>query len=157
MIERAAVVDTDVHQGNGTARIFQDDASVYTFSMHQENNYPIKERSDWDIGLPDGIGDADYLDLLGDAVPRILDSHQPGLVVMVAGADPYREDQLGGLGLSVDGLQARDQTVVEACARRGIPVVGLTAGGYARRLDDTIMIHVNTTRALQTWSTSSRS
>ena len=156
-IERAAVIDTDVHQGNGTARIFQDDASVYTFSMHQENNYPIKERSDWDIGLPDGIEDAGYLDLLGAAVPRILDAQRPGLVVMVAGADPYREDQLGGLCLSVDGLLARDQTVVEACARRGIPVVGLTAGGYARRLDDTVTIHANTTRALRTWPTFSRS
>ena len=150
-LERAAVIDTDVHQGNGTARIFQDDASVYTFSMHQENNYPIKERSDWDIGLPDRVEDDAYLELLRDALPRILDTHRPQLVMMVAGADPYCEDQLGGLNLSLDGLQARDQSVVDACAQRGIPVVGLTAGGYAQRIEDTVTIHVNTTRALQTW------
>ncbi len=151
-IERAAVIDTDVHQGNGTACIFLDDPSVYTFSMHQENNYPIKERSDWDIGLPDGVEDEAYLTLLRDAIPAILERHKPQLVLMVAGADPYREDQLGGLSLSLDGLYTRDQTVVDACAERGIPVVGLTAGGYARQIEDTVTIHVNTTRALRAWS-----
>lgn len=150
-IERAAVIDTDVHQGNGTARIFQDDASVHTFSIHQENNYPVKERSDWDIGLPDGVEDEAYLALLADAVPRILEEQRPDLVLMVAGADPYRDDQLGGLLLSLDGLRARDRIVVTACAGRGIPVVGMTAGGYARNLDDTVQIHVNTTRELLAW------
>ncbi len=143
-IARAAVIDTDVHQGNGTARIFRGDKSVFTFSIHQENNYPIKERSDLDIGLDDGTGDEEYLALLGDAVPRILDDHRPDLVVMAAGADPYREDQLGGLSLTIEGLRRRDRLVVAHCARRGIPIAGTLAGGYARRVEDTVTIHVNT-------------
>jgi acetoin utilization deacetylase AcuC-like enzyme len=145
-LERAAVIDTDVHQGNGTARIFQGDDSVYTFSIHQENNYPIKETSDWDIGLDDGCPDAEYLAYLGGAVPRILDAAQPELVVMVAGADPYRDDMLGGLALSLDGLRRRDRLVVEACAARRIPIVGVLAGGYARNVSDTVTIHANTAR-----------
>ncbi len=151
-IERAAVIDTDLHQGNGTARIFQGDPSVFTFSMHQENNYPPKERSDWDIGLPDGVGDAVYLELLARALPQILGAHRPDLVLMVAGADPYAEDQLGGLRLSLDGLRQRDSLVVRACAARGIPIVGLTAGGYARNLDDTVRIHANTAHEVLAWS-----
>lgn len=150
-IERAAVIDTDVHQGNGTARIFQDDASVFTFSIHQENNYPVKERSDWDIGLEDGVEDEEYLTRLGEAVPRILDRHRPDLVLMVAGADPYREDQLGGLGLSLEGLRHRDRLVVTWCAERGIPVAAMTAGGYARRIEDTVTIHANTAREVLAW------
>jgi acetoin utilization deacetylase AcuC-like enzyme len=151
-IARAAVIDTDVHQGNGTAVVFQDDPTVFTFSIHQEHNYPLKERSDWDIGLEDGTGDADYLAHLEQAVPQILETHAPELVLMVAGADPYCEDQLGGLGLTLDGLARRDRLVVDACAARGIPVVGLMAGGYARRLEDTIEVHANTTRAVLAWS-----
>ena len=151
-IARAAVIDTDVHQGNGTAVVFQDDPEVYTFSIHQEHNYPLKERSDWDIGLEDGTGDAEYLAHLEEAVPRILETHAPELVLMVAGADPYREDQLGGLGLTLEGLARRDRLVVDACAARGIPVVGLMAGGYARRLEDTLEVHANTTRAVLAWS-----
>jgi acetoin utilization deacetylase AcuC-like enzyme len=150
-IGRAAVIDTDVHQGNGTARIFQDDASVFTFSIHQENNYPIKERSDLDIGLDDDLGDVEYLARLAGAVPQILSRTRPDLVVMVAGADPYREDQLGGLALTLAGLEQRDRLVVEACAVRGVPVVGVLAGGYARRLEDTVAIHAATTRAVLAW------
>jgi len=143
-IERAVVIDTDVHQGNGTARIFQGDASVFTFSIHQENNYPLKEQSDWDIGLADDAGDAEYLARLSDAVPRILDAERPDLVIMVAGADPYGEDLLGGLALSLDGLRHRDALAVAACAARGIPIAGVLAGGYARRVEDTIAIHTAT-------------
>jgi len=153
-IARAAVIDTDLHQGNGTARIFRGDPSVFTFSMHQEHNYPIKEPSDWDIGLPDGIGDAVYLELLARSLPPILDAHRPDLVLMVAGADPYAEDQLGGLRLSLDGLRERDRLVVLACAARGIPVVGLCAGGYARDLDDTVRIHANTALEVLAWKNS---
>jgi acetoin utilization deacetylase AcuC-like enzyme len=147
-IERAAVVDTDVHQGNGTARIFQDDARVFTFSIHQENNYPVKETSDWDIGLENGVGDAEYLEHLGAAVPRLLDRSRPQIVFMVAGADPYREDQLGGLALTRDGLRRRDELVVSECARRGIAVAGVLAGGYARHPGDTVAIHAATARAV---------
>lgn len=150
-IQRAAVIDTDLHQGNGTARIFMEDASVFTFSMHQENNYPIKEKSDWDIGLPDGTEDGAYLELLARAVPLLLERQRPDLVMMVAGADPYREDQLGGLGLTLEGMQLRDALVVMECAARRIPLVGLTAGGYARNLQDTVTIHANTTREVLRW------
>jgi acetoin utilization deacetylase AcuC-like enzyme len=140
-----------VHQGNGTARIFQDDPAVFTFSIHQENNYPIKEHSDLDIGLPDGADDTAYLAALEPAVHRVLQAQEPDLVLMVAGADPYREDLLGGLDLSLDGLRRRDALVVRACAERGVPVVGLTAGGYARALADTVTIHCNTTREILAW------
>jgi acetoin utilization deacetylase AcuC-like enzyme len=150
-IQRAAVIDTDVHQGNGTARIFQGDASAFTFSIHQENNYPIKEHSDWDIGLDDGTEDEAYLAHLRAAVPEILARVTPDLVVMVAGADPYREDQLGGLALSQDGLRARDRLVVHACAARGVPLVGVLAGGYALRVEDTVAIHAATTREVLAW------
>lgn len=150
-IQRAAVIDTDVHQGNGTARIFQDDARVFTFSIHQENNYPIKERSDLDLGLDDGTGDEEYLMLLEDAVPRVLERSAAQLVFMVAGADPYREDLLGGLGMTQEGLRRRDRLVVAECARRGVPVVGVLAGGYALRLEDTIAIQAHTTREVLAW------
>lgn len=150
-LERVAILDTDLHQGNGSARIFQDDPRVFTFSIHQENNYPLKERSDLDIGLRDGVSDEEYLQRLKQAVPGILDEHAPELVMMVAGADPYREDLLGGLALSLAGLRKRDAWIVGACAERGIPVVGMTAGGYARELEDTARIHANTCREVLDW------
>jgi len=151
LLQRAAVIDTDLHQGNGTARIFQGDPSVFTFSMHQQNNYPVKETSDWDVGLPDGIEDEAYLEQLARAVPRILATQRPQLVMMVAGADPYEEDLLGGLRLSLEGLRRRDALVVQACAAQEIPIVGLTAGGYARNLQDTVTIHAQTTGELLAW------
>jgi acetoin utilization deacetylase AcuC-like enzyme len=143
-IQRAAVIDTDVHQGNGTARIFQGDATVFTFSIHQENNYPVKEQSDWDVGLDDGTGDTEYLAILAEAVPEVLRRAEPDLVLMVAGADPYREDLLGGLALSIEGMQRRDRLVSAECSSLGIPLVGVLAGGYARHVRDTITIHTNT-------------
>jgi len=145
-IKRAAVIDCDLHQGNGTARIFQDDQSVFTFSIHQENLYPIKERSDWDIGLLDFTGDEVYLNHLREAVPKIYDSHQPELVLYVAGADPYQDDQLGLLQLTKEGLKERDEIVIDEGYKRDIPIAVVLAGGYARKVSDTVAIHTNTAK-----------
>ncbi len=145
-IRRAAVVDVDVHQGNGTAHIFAGDPSVFTLSLHQEANYPVpKPPSDLDVGLPDAIEDAAYLERLDLALERVWGS-APELVLLQAGADPYREDQLGGLALTVDGLERRDQRVIDGCAARDIPLVVTLGGGYARREDDTVEIHTRTAR-----------
>lgn len=144
-IRTAMTVDTDVHHGNGTAAIFANDASVFTLSIHQENNYPVpKPPSDQDIGLEDGTGDAEYLDALEKGLIHSLKTMTPDLIFYVGGADPYREDQLGGLALTLEGLQKRDQLVFEHARRRGIPVASTMAGGYARRVADTVRIHVNT-------------
>jgi acetoin utilization deacetylase AcuC-like enzyme len=143
-IARAAVVDCDVHHGNGTAMIFDRDPSVFTFSIHQQHNYPaFKPRGSLDIGLDDGAGDDRYLAALAEAMPRVLASG-PHLVFYLAGADPYGEDQLGGLRLSLDGLRRRDRAVLEACHSAGVPVVITLAGGYARRVEDTVAIHAAT-------------
>ncbi len=144
-IRTAMTVDTDVHHGNGTAAIFANDASVYTLSIHQENNYPMpKPPSDLDIGLKDGTRDAEYLDALEEGLIHSLKTMTPDLIFYVGGADPYREDQLGGLALTMEGLQKRDRLVFEHARRRGIPVASTMAGGYARRVVDTVRIHVNT-------------
>jgi len=144
-IRTAMTVDTDVHHGNGTAAIFANDASVYTLSIHQENNYPMpKPPSDLDIGLEDGTRDEEYLDALEEGLIHSLKTMTPDLIFYVGGADPYREDQLGGLALTMEGLQKRDRLVFEHARRRGIPVASTMAGGYARRLVDTVRIHVNT-------------
>ena len=146
LVRRAAVVDCDVHQGNGTAAIFHDDATVFTLSLHQERNYPVpKVPGDLDVGLEDGITDEAYLARLAAALERAW-AHAPDLVLYQAGADPYREDQLGGLGLSLEGLAARDRLVLEGCARRGIPAAVTLGGGYARRLEDTLEAHLATCR-----------
>jgi acetoin utilization deacetylase AcuC-like enzyme len=143
---RAAIVDCDVHQGNGTARAFRGDDTVFTFSLHQQRNYPTpKEPGDLDVGLDDGTGDAEYLERLEQALERVWES-APELVIYQAGADPYREDQLGGLALTIEGLAARDLMVLEGGARRGVPVAVTLGGGYARRLDDTVQIHLATCR-----------
>ena len=148
-IERAAVVDLDVHQGNGTAAIFADDPAVFTFSMHQEENYPaLKPPSDLDVGLPNRTGDDEYLALLERHLPRVLDGHAPQLVLYLAGADPYRDDQLGGLSLTIDGLGRRDRMVLEAAREREIAVAVVLAGGYAWQLQDTVSIHAATIEEL---------
>jgi acetoin utilization deacetylase AcuC-like enzyme len=147
-IRKAAVVDCDVHQGNGTARIFRGDQSVFTFSIHQENNYPPKEQSDLDVGLLDGATDDEYMAALGRVIPARLDAFGPDLVLYVAGADPYREDLLGGLGLTKEGLARRDDLVIGYCAARSIPIASVLAGGYARNTDDTVEIHVATCRKM---------
>jgi acetoin utilization deacetylase AcuC-like enzyme len=148
-ITRAAIVDLDVHQGNGTARIFADDPEVFAFSMHAERNYPFrKERSRLDVELPDGAEDLDYLGLLARHLEPVLDEARPELVVYVAGADPYRHDRLGRLALSMDGLARRDALVFDACRRRGLPVAVVLGGGYAADLSDVVTIHANTVAAL---------
>jgi acetoin utilization deacetylase AcuC-like enzyme len=144
LIKCAAVIDCDLHQGNGTAKIFQDDNSVYTFSVHQEHLYPIKEESDWDIGLNDGTADAEYLNKLKNAVDKILITHKPELVVYVAGADPYQLDQLGALRLTKEGLKKRDEVVIKKCEEKKIPLTITFAGGYAYDVKDTVDIHFNT-------------
>lgn len=145
-VKRAAVIDCDLHQGNGTAHIFLNDPSVFTFSIHQENNYPAKQQSDLDIGLEDFAGDDEYLAALEEAVPRIYDEHNPDLIVYLAGADPYFNDQLGSLRLTMHGLEHRDEIVLREAAKRKIPFVTATAGGYARHVNETVNIHVQTIR-----------
>lgn len=147
-IDRALLVDLDVHQGNGSAAIFAEVPSVFTFSMHQLNNYPAaKPESDLDIGLPDGASNELYLTTLQHHLPEVLDAHRPELVVYLAGADPYREDRLGGLGLTVAGLEQRDRFVFAEARRRQMPVAVVLAGGYARDTEDTVKIHLGTVRA----------
>ena len=143
-IERAAVIDLDVHHGNGTAFIFENDPRVFTFSMHQQHNYPaFKPRGSLDIGLDDGAGDEDYLARLEAALPRVM-AHAPQIAFYLAGADPYEDDQLGGLALTKAGLRTRDRLVTKACAEHSVPLVVLLAGGYARNLQDTVDIHYAT-------------
>ena len=145
LIPRAMVIDTDVHHGNGTAAIFAADPSVFTLSIHQQNNYPaVKPPSDLDLPLADGVGDEEYLAILAPAVERALATFPVDIVFYVAGADPYYDDQLGGLDLSLAGLLARDEAVFAAAMRRRLPVVVTLAGGYARRVEDTVTIHTNT-------------
>lgn len=149
-ITRAAIIDLDVHQGNGTARIFAGDPDVYTFSMHGARNYPWrKERSRLDVELPDATGDDAYLGLLAAHLPRVLFESRPELVVYIAGADPYLGDRLGRLSLSIGGLARRDALVFDACRRNGLPVAMVLGGGYAGNLEDVVAIHGNTVAALR--------
>jgi len=171
-IERAMTIDCDVHHGNGTAAIFAAPAGraaplpsvspatgrhnsrvdfgpgmgdVFTISLHQQNNYPaVKPPSSIDVNLPDGIGDEEYLHWLDNALSSGLRQFKPDLICYIAGADPYREDQLGGLALSIQGLKKRDEMVFKVARTRGIPIMVTYAGGYARRVDDTVAIHCNT-------------
>lgn len=144
-VSRVMVVDLDVHQGNGTAAIFADDPRVFTISVHQERNYPAnKPPSDLDVGLDDRAGDAVYLTALDDHLPDAVERFQPELAFYLAGADPYREDQLGGLCLSLEGLRRRDAFVFEMMRSRGVAVAVTLAGGYAMREADTVAIHVAT-------------
>ena len=144
-IDRALVADVDVHQGNGTAAIFAGDPSVATFSIHQQHLYPaVKPQSTVDVGLDIGTDDETYLGLLEERLMPLIDEHRPDLLFYVAGADPYAQDQLGSLGLTVGGLRRRDALVAAACRERGIAVAVVLAGGYARRVDDTVTIHLAT-------------
>jgi acetoin utilization deacetylase AcuC-like enzyme len=176
-IRRAMTVDCDVHQGNGTASIFARRASgnpdilpsrsastvgarasatiiesaaddVFTISLHQENNYPLrKPPSSIDVNLPDGTGDSEYLAWLDNALSSGLRQFEPELICYIAGADPYKEDQLGGLNLSMEGLRRRDELVFRAARARNVPLMVTFAGGYARRMQDTVSIHRNTIAA----------
>ena len=175
-IRTAMTVDCDVHHGNGTAAIFAGvrvpsdplpsagsatlaparsakirnahAGDVFTISLHQEHNYPAwKPPSSIDVDLPDGIGDADYLAWLDNALSSGLRQFEPDLMCYIAGADPYKEDQLGGLSLTIEGLKKRDELVFRVARARDIPVMVTFAGGYARRVDDTVTIHCNTVMA----------
>ncbi|MBF5043627.1 histone deacetylase [Aggregicoccus sp. 17bor-14] len=144
-LERAVVVDLDVHQGNGTAAVFEGDARVFTFSMHGEHNFPFrKQRSSRDVGLPDGTGDADYLEALARHLPEVLEAAGAELLFYQAGVDALAEDALGRLSLSHAGLRERDRSVLEAAWHRGLPVVLTLGGGYAKPLDATLEAHVGT-------------
>ena len=144
-ITRAVVIDLDVHQGNGTARIFADDPDVLTFSMHGAKNYPFhRERSTLDVELPDGCDDAGYLAALDRHLEAVLDESRAELAIYLAGADPYRHDRFGRLGLGLEGLRRRDRRVFRACRRRALPVVLTLAGGYARKVEDIVEIHCAT-------------
>ena len=147
LIKRAAIIDCDVHQGNGTATIFEEDESVFTFSMHGAKNYPLfKARSTLDVGLPDGTSDEAYLDTLKEHLPRVF-AHAPDIIFYLGGADPYYGDKLGRLALTIAGLRARDELVLAECRARGIPVATVLSGGYAAEISDTVEIHCNTIRA----------
>ncbi len=149
LVKRVLIIDCDVHQGNGTAFIFRDDSSVFTFSMHGAKNYPLfKEASDLDIELQDGTGDEEYLSVLSEALQRI-GVHEPDLIYYLGGADPYEKDKLGRLGLTKNGLKARDTAVLEFARARNIPVVTVMSGGYAADINDTVDIHCNTIRAVK--------
>jgi len=147
LIRRAAVVDLDVHQGNGTAFIFREDEDVFTFSMHGAKNYPLfKLRSSLDVELGDGTTDDEYLDALARNLPRVF-AHRPDIVFYLGGADPFVGDRLGRLALTVAGLRARDRVVLRECRARGFPVATVMSGGYAEDINDTVEIHCNTIRA----------
>ena len=151
---RIAIVDLDVHQGNGTAAIFAGDSSVFTFSMHGAQNFPFrKEVSDLDVALSDGTQDDEYLMLLQANLPGVLSGHQPDFVFYLAGADPYEGDRLGRLKLTIDGLRQRDEIVIGACRRAGLPLAISMSGGYAPDIDAIVTIHANTIRtaALHSW------
>lgn len=148
LARRVAILDCDVHQGNGTAAILAENPTVFTFSIHGARNFPFrKEASDLDIELPDGCGDAAYLNALERGVCHALSAAQPDLVIYLAGADPFEDDRLGRLALTKAGLLARDRLVFEICAASALPVAVAMAGGYARNIADTVDIHFATVGA----------
>ena len=146
-ISKAIVIDLDVHQGNGTAKLFEHDSRVFTMSIHGERNYPLrKENSDLDVGLPDKTEDHAYLGKLSETLPGLLDSVKPDIAFYLSGVDVLAVDKLGRLSLTVDGARQRDRLVFEACARRGLPVAVSMGGGYAERLATIVDAHANTFR-----------
>jgi acetoin utilization deacetylase AcuC-like enzyme len=152
-ITRVVVIDCDVHQGNGTAAITADDPTIFTFSIHCARNYPFeKQRSDWDIELPEGTGDDEYLGHLTAALPTLFDRARPELVIYVSGADPYHGDRLGRLALTKQGLATRDRLVYRTAAERDVPVVVSMAGGYAETIDEIVDIHESTVALGVEWA-----
>jgi acetoin utilization deacetylase AcuC-like enzyme len=152
-IRRAAVIDLDVHQGNGTHAIFAGDDSAFTFSMHGRRNYPFRKvPGSLDVELDDGTADEFYLDMLALQLPRVLAQSRPDLVVYLAGADPHEGDTLGRLRLSFDGLARRDAMVLSACREIGVPSCVTIAGGYGARIDDTVQVHLNTVRVAASYA-----
>ena len=154
LARQVLIVDLDVHQGNGTAAIFRDEPRVFTFSVHGARNYPArKEASDLDLPLPDGTADAEYLRLLADTLPRLLDEVRPDFVFYLAGVDVLATDKLGHLALSREGCRRRDELVLGLCHRHGLPVVVCMGGGYSERIIDIVEAHANTFRvAAGLWS-----
>lgn len=151
LARRIAIVDLDVHQGNGTAAIFSGDRTVFTFSMHGDKNFPFKkEVSDLDVALADGTGDDDYLSLLRIHLHDVLNRHRPDFVFYLAGADPFEGDRLGRIKMTIDGLKRRDEIVLEACTRARLPVAISMSGGYANDIDAIVTIHANTIRVAAT-------
>ena len=149
LAQKYLIVDLDVHQGNGTAFIFQDDGAIFTFSMHGAKNYPLfKENSTLDVELPDRISDADYLRILSENLPRVF-AHEPEIVFYLAGADPFEKDKLGRLSLTIEGLKRRDELVLEYARAHQIPIVTTMSGGYAADINDTVEIHSNTIRTIK--------
>lgn len=152
-VSRIAIVDCDVHQGDGTAAVFSGDDSVFTFSIHGARNFPFrKQQSDLDIALPDGTGDAEYLAALVSGLDRVFKA-RPEFVIYLAGADPYAGDRLGRLALSMDGLAARDRAVFDACHANGTPFAIVMAGGYAQEISDTVAIHAATLHGARNYQT----
>jgi acetoin utilization deacetylase AcuC-like enzyme len=144
-VRRVVILDCDVHQGNGTAAILRDDPSIFTFSIHGARNFPLrKEQSDLDVELPDGTGDAEYLEALQPGMSRALERARAELAIYLAGADPYFDDRFGRLGLSKAGLAQRDRLVFAACRAAGLPVAVTMAGGYSRNVHDAVDIHFQT-------------
>ncbi len=144
-VSRVAVVDLDVHQGNGTASILANDDSVFTLSLHGERNYPFeKERSDLDVALPDGVGDVEYLSALQDALAQLMQRFDPQLIIYLAGADPHEGDRLGRMKLSLAGLAERDKLVFELGRQQKIPIAVTMAGGYGKNIEDTVAVHIQT-------------
>jgi acetoin utilization deacetylase AcuC-like enzyme len=149
LAKKFLIVDCDVHQGNGTAFIFKNDESVFTFSMHGAKNYPLhKENSSLDIELPDRTGDDEFLETLNEALPRIF-THNPDIIFYLGGADPFEKDKLGRLSLTIAGLRKRDEIVLEFAKEKGVPIVTTMSGGYAENIEDTVEIHANTIRAVK--------
>ena len=147
LIRRAAVLDLDVHQGNGTHALFAGDDTVFTFSMHGGRNYPFeKVAGTLDVELEDGTGDAEYLRLLVELLPGVLHAAAPDLVFYLAGADPHEGDRLGRMKLTFAGLERRDAVVLQGCREVGLPVAVMIAGGYGRRIEDTVSVHAATAR-----------
>jgi len=146
--KQVAIIDCDLHQGNGTASIFHRDADVFTYSIHQEDIYPVKQESNMDIGLADDAGDEDYLKHLRREVPAIYDNFQPQLICYIAGADPFLNDQLGTLQLTKAGLKQRDEIVINEAVERGIPIFVVLAGGYAVDTGDVVDIHYQSAETL---------
>ena len=149
LAERFLIVDCDVHQGNGTAFIFQNSPEVFTFSMHGAKNYPLfKEKSSLDIELADGTSDKEFLETLNEALPRIF-LHNPDIIFYLGGADPFEKDKLGRLNLSIKGLRERDEIVLKFAKEHHTPIVTTMSGGYALDINDTVEIHANTIRAVK--------
>lgn len=147
LAKRVLVVDLDVHQGNGTACIFQNDDRVFTFSMHGAKNYPFKkEQSDLDIGLADGIKDEEYLDLLANNLPKLIEQHKPDFIFFQSGVDILETDKLGKLGVSIDGCKQRDEFVLSTCHQLGIPLQISMGGGYSKEIKHIVEAHANTFR-----------